>query len=68
MAEDKRTLDERVSDIDQQVKDVTDYFCSRGDTFHMRDEIADRTRRTLHALSLTGWTIAKTPQTHKEQD
>jgi hypothetical protein len=55
---DKQTLKKRVADIEQQVRDVADYLCSRGDTMPLRDQVESRTRRVLHALAQRGWAVA----------
>lgn len=47
------------SEIDQQVADVADYLCSRGDTFHLRKGVEERTRRVLYALASKGWSVEK---------
>ena len=62
---DIKTVDEKRSEIDQQVKDIVDYLCSRGDTMHLRDEIECRARRMLFGLSIKGWVITRAENVKK---
>ena len=52
-------LKQRVAEIEQQVRDVTDYLCSRGDTMPLRVQIEGQVRRAIHGLSQKGWRVVR---------
>lgn len=55
----EQPIDEPKTDIDLAVEDATNYLCSRGDTMHLRDEVAAEARRILNGLTLKGWTLTR---------
>jgi len=54
-----RTLEEIKTDIQQQLDDICEYMCSRGDTVHLRGDVRRSARGYLHALSAKGWKVTK---------
>ena len=63
-----KTLQSRILEIEAQVRDVTDYWCSRGDTMPMRAQVEEQTRQVLHALALRGWVVSRAGADQGEGD
>jgi len=56
---DTAELKRQVADIEEQVRDVADYLCSRGDTMPLRSQVEGQARRIIHGLLQRQWVVVR---------